>query len=122
MSSAVEAALEALRNISSVDEMKALSGRGYAPAQRPRVNSHIHLPPNFSAFNTVQQAVDLSAEQGVGVLGVSNYYDYDVYGQFIDLARKKRIFPIFGLEIICMDDDLRRAGVKINDPGNPGKF
>src|SRR5207249_489728 len=50
------------------------------------------------------------------------YYDYDVYGQFMELARKRKIFPIFGLEIICMDDVLRSAGVKINDPGNPGKF
>ena len=59
-------------------------------AQRPAVNSHIHLPPNFSAFNSVQQAIDLASQQSVGVLGVSNYYDYDVYGQFVELARKRK--------------------------------
>lgn len=118
----VEHALNALRDIGSVSSLKEQAARGCAPATRPKVNSHIHLPPNFSAFNTVQQAVDLAAEQGVGVLGVSNYYDYEVYGQFIELARAKKIFPIFGLEIICMLDDLRTAGVKINDPGNPGKL
>jgi hypothetical protein len=118
----VEKALEALRDIGSVGQLTDLAGQGYAPAQRPRVNSHIHLPPNFSAFNTVQQAVDLAAEQGVGVLGVSNYYDYEVYGPFTELARKRAIFPLFGLEIICMVEDLRAAGVKINDPGNPGKM
>jgi len=32
------------------------------------------------------------------------------------------IFPLFGIEIICMDDALRDAGIKINDPVNPGKF
>ncbi|HVT90572.1 MAG TPA: hypothetical protein VHD56_17080 [Tepidisphaeraceae bacterium] len=122
MTSAVETSLALLRDISSVAEMKDLAGKGYAPSQRPKVNSHIHLPPNFSAFNTVQQAVDLASEQSVGVLGVSNYYDYDVYGPFIKLAKSKKIFPLFGLEIICMIDDLRKAGVKINDPGNPGKM
>jgi hypothetical protein len=45
-------------------------------------NAHIHLPPNFSAFETVEQAVDLAAAQGVRVLGVSNYYDYAVYDDF----------------------------------------
>jgi hypothetical protein len=118
----VEKALNALRDIGSVSALKEQAARGYAPRQRPKVNSHIHLPPNFSAFNTVQQAVDLASDQGVGVLGVSNYYDYDVYATFIELARTKKIFPLFGLEIICMIDDLRTAGVKINDPGNPGKM
>src|SRR5579862_1387552 len=120
MAAGVEDALKELRDIGSVAGLKDLAMKGLAPATRPRVNSHIHLPPNFSAFTTVQQAVDLAGEQGVGVLGVSNYYDYDVYGQFIRLARKRGIFPLFGLEIICMIDELRTAGVKINDPGNPG--
>jgi len=118
----VEDALKELRDVGSVAGLKDLAMQGFAPAARPRVNSHIHLPPNFSAFSTVQQAVDLAGQQGVGVLGVSNYYDYDVYGQFIRLARKRGIFPLFGLEIICMIDELRTAGVKINDPGNPGKM
>ncbi len=85
------------------------------------VNSHIHLPPNFSAFETVTQAIDLAAAQGVNVLGVSNYYDYRVYGDFVVHAQAAGIFPLFGLEIISMIDDLRDAGVKTNDPGNPGK-
>ena len=85
------------------------------------MNAHIHLPPNFSAFESVQQAVDLAAAEQIGVLGVSNYYDYEVYGDFVQRARAKGIFPLFGLEIMCMQSDLRDAGVKVNDPGNPGK-
>ena len=56
------------------------------------------------------------------MLGASNYYDYDVYGDFARGARQAGIFPLFGLEIICLVDDLVKRGVKINDPGNPGKF
>ena len=86
------------------------------------INAHIHLPPNFSAFETTAQAVELAKEQGINVLGVSNYYDYTVYGTFAELARTNGIFPLFGLEIITLDEELVSQGVRINDPGNPGKF
>ena len=118
----VAEALDALRKLGTPDEMRALAQEDYGPRPTPRVNAHIHLPPNFSAFESVEEAVNLAAEQGIGALGVSNYYNYDVYGNFVDCARKKGIFPLFGLEIICMDDALRDAGIKINDPVNPGKF
>ena len=85
-------------------------------------NSHIHLPPNFSAFTTVQQVIDQAVAQDVRVIGVTNYYDYRVYRQFTDAARKARIFPLYGLEIISLVDELVKSGVKINDPGNPGRM
>jgi predicted metal-dependent phosphoesterase TrpH len=88
----------------------------------PPVNAHIHLPPNFSAFDSVAQAVTLAAEQGVRVLGASNYYDFGVYSEFERRAREAGLFPLFGLETIALLEDLQRAGVKINDPGNPGKM
>ena len=118
----VEQALDALRGLGSPEEMRERAERGVAPATRPRTNVHIHLPPNFSAFESVEQAVDLAAAQGVGVLGVSNYYDYRVYGDFVTRARRHGIFPLFGLETIVLIDDLVRDGVLINDPGNPGKM
>jgi hypothetical protein len=93
-----------------------------APSTRLKVNAHIHLPPNFSAFQTVAQAIELSVAQGIRVLGVSNYYDYNVYGDFAAASRKAGVFPLFGLEIICLIDELVKGGVKINDPGNPGKM
>jgi hypothetical protein len=114
-------ALDALRALGTPAEMRALAERGYGPKTPPRVNAHIHLPPNFSAFDSVEQAVSLAADERIGVLGVSNYYDYDVYGEFVERARKRGIFPLLGLEIISMQADLRDAGIKVNDPGNPGK-
>jgi len=114
--------MSAIRDIGSPEQLEIMAGQGCAPLQRPAVNSHIHLPPNFSAFDTVAQAVDLAAEQGVGMVGVSNYYDFSVYDEFAALARPKGIFPLFGLELIALIDELVAAGVKINDPGNPGKM
>jgi hypothetical protein len=87
-----------------------------------RANSHIHLPPNFSAFDSVEQAVDLAAAEGIAVLGASNYYDYSVYREFRREATRRSIHPLFGIEIIALLTDLQQAGVKINDPGNPGKM
>jgi hypothetical protein len=101
--------------------MRDLAAEGYGATEPLPANAHIHLPPNFSAFDTVQQAIDLAASEDCGVLGVSNYYDYEVYGDFVERARAAGIFPLFGLEIISMLDDLCEAGVKVNDPGNPGK-
>lgn len=115
-------ALEALSAVASPDAIRRAAEEGLAPSARPKCNSHIHLPPNFSAFQSVGEAVGLATEQGIGVLGVSNYYDFGVYAEFVRLARASGIFPLFGLEIICLVDDLVRGGVRINDPGNPGKF
>ena len=65
--------LEQLKGLGTVPQMQADAAAGLAPRSRPRSNGHIHLPPNFSAFESVRQAVDLAAEQGVTVLGASNY-------------------------------------------------
>jgi hypothetical protein len=111
---------EIFRDIGSVAEM-----RGVAQGERPvwmANNAHLHLPPNFSAFTTVAQAMELADKEGCRIVGASNYYDYGAYGDFAAQARKRNVFPLFGLEIICMIEDLREAGTKINDPGNPGKM
>ncbi|HEY3322410.1 MAG TPA: hypothetical protein VGP72_18250 [Planctomycetota bacterium] len=122
MSSTVQDELAALRGIEQLEEIKDLAGRRVAPLTRPKSNLHVHLPPNFSAFETVEQVVKLAAEQQIGVLGVSNYYDYEIYAEYSALCRKNKIFPVFGLEIIGLSDQLCRQGVKVNDPGNPGKY
>lgn len=87
-----------------------------------RANAHIHLPPNFTAFDTVPQAVGMAEAEGVRVLGASNYYDYSVYSDFADEAMRRGVFPLFGTEIICLIDALVQGGILINDPGNPGKM
>jgi hypothetical protein len=118
----VNQALTKLKALATPADLRIAAEKGLAPARRPLVNSHIHLPPNFSAFTTVQQVVDLATAQKIGALGVSNYYDFEVYADFMTLAAKHAIFPLLGLEIISLADNLVRENVKINDPGNPGKF
>ena len=86
------------------------------------MNTHVHLPPNFSAFQAVGQALDMAAGAELQVLGASNYYDFSVYERFAESARAKGVFPLFGLEIISLVAELKRASIKINDPDNPGRM
>jgi hypothetical protein len=118
----VAEALAAIKALGAAAEMRAAAQRGLAPADRPGVNTHIHLPPNFSAFQNAAQAVALAREQGVRVLGASQYYPGDTFGEFASATRGAGVFPLFGLEVICILENLARDGVKINDPGNPGKM
>ncbi len=111
-----------IQQLGTPETLIALGETGYSPSMRPRVNSHIHLPPNFSAFETVEQAVALIEAQGVGVVGVSNYYDFTVYGDFAERVDAVKVFPLLGLETIALLGDLVLEGVKINDPGNSGKM
>jgi transposase-like protein len=113
--------LNAIASVGSLEQIEKLAAQNFGLDKRPAVNSHIHLPPNFSAFDTVSQAIQLASEQKVQIVGLSNYYDYAVYEDFGRLALQKGIFPLFGLEIIAMQENLRQQGVKVNDPGNPGK-
>lgn len=86
-----------------------------------KANCHIHLPPNFSAFVNVDDALESAKVEGLRLLGTSNYYDYAVYGAFARKAKASGIFPLLGLEVVTWMDELAKAGQKINDPGNPGK-
>ena len=55
----------------------------------PIVNTHVHLPPNFSAFDTVEDAVMTAAREGVRVLGTSNFHDLGVYARFASMRNER---------------------------------
>jgi len=114
--------LEIIRQIGSVEALEQAARRGQTPTCIPALNTHIHLPPNFSAFETVQEAVERAAGENVRVLGAGNYYDFSIYDDFAKACCKHGIFPLFNTEIITLDEPLRRQGIRINDPGNPGKM
>jgi len=92
------------------------------PAAHVIVNTHVHVAPNFSAFDTPESAVAAAHAEGARVVGISNFHDHRVYRRFADAAAAAGILPLFGLEFITVVDDLREAGVKVNDPGNPGRM
>lgn len=88
----------------------------------PVVNTHVHFPPNFSAFATVADVIATASAEGVAALGISNFFDQQVYASFADAAAEAGIVPLYGLEFITLIDDLAAAGVRVNDPANPGRM
>jgi len=92
-----------------------------APGPRLAFNTHLHVPPNFSAFTTVEDAVETSAREGVKVIGTSNFHDFGVYDRFDAAARQHGLKALFGLEFISVLDEELRAGITVNDPANPGR-
>ena len=88
----------------------------------PVTNTHVHIPPNFSAFATVRDVIEAATSQNVRVLGVSNFYDQHVYGMVRDLAEGSGVLLEYGVEVIAVVPDLETSGVRINDPSNPGRM
>lgn len=86
------------------------------------VNTHVHVPPNFSAYVTVTDAVTQAAAQGVRAVGISNFFDQQVYRQFAEEASAAGIVALFGLEFITLVEELAVEGVRVNDPANPGRM
>jgi hypothetical protein len=95
-----------------------VSGDSNAGPGRRIVNTHVHLPPNFSAFETAEQVVQAAAAEGVAAIGTTNYYDFRVYRRFAEAATKAGVLPLFGLEIMALIDDLPEGGTLVNDPIN----
>ncbi|MGC3954524.1 MAG: hypothetical protein QM804_09775 [Propionicimonas sp.] len=91
------------------------------PVGGPVVNTHVHFPPNFSAFATVDDAIEVAIAEGVAAIGISNFYDQQVYARFAEQAAAAGIVALFGLEFITLDPELEAAGTLVNDPANPGR-
>lgn len=85
------------------------------------VNAHLHTPFSFSAFDSVSQAAGMAAEQGVKVIGINDFYSMDGYVEWDRAAREKKLYPLFNIEFISLNSDDQAAGVRVNDPNNPGR-
>ena len=85
-------------------------------------NTHVHVPPNFSAFATPREVIEAASAENLRVLGVSNFYDQHVYAMIRDLAGSAGVVAEYGLEFITLVPDLEVAGIRINDPANPGRM
>jgi len=87
----------------------------------PNINGHIHTPHSFSAFSSIEQAFLLAKSEGVSVLGINDFYTTDGYDEFAELAQKHNVFPLFNIEFMALQNDLQAAGIRVNDPSNPGR-
>ena len=85
------------------------------------VNAHLHTPYSFSAFTDVKQALDMAAAEGVGVVGINDFYSTDGYKDWKEGCAERGLFPLFGIEFISLNSEDQAAGLRVNDPNNPGR-
>ena len=87
----------------------------------PEINGHIHTPHSFSAFSAIDLAFQMARHEGIRVLGINDFYTTDGYEEFAEMAVKFKVFPLFNIEFIGLQKDLQEAGIRVNDPNNPGR-
>lgn len=85
------------------------------------VNCHIHTPYSFSAFKDIPQIFDMAKKEKVSVVGINDFNVTDGYREFHDEALKGGVFPLFNIEFISLLGKEQAAGIRVNDPGNPGR-
>jgi len=85
------------------------------------VNAHIHTPYSFSAFSSVEEALEKAAAEGVKVVGINDFYSMDGYGAWKEGCAARRLYPLFGIEFISLNAEDQAAGLRVNDPNNPGR-
>ena len=87
----------------------------------PNVNAHMHTPYSFSAFDSLTDALDRAVEEQVQVVGINDFYTVDGYETWNREARKRNLYPLFNIELISLQKDDQSAGIRVNDPNNPGR-
>jgi len=85
------------------------------------VNAHMHTPYSFSAFTDISQALNMAVNENVKVAGINDFYTTDGYSEWAEACAVRKIFPLFNIEYISLNRDDQSAGIKVNDPNNPGR-
>ena len=85
------------------------------------VNAHLHTPYSFSAFRNIDDALDRVVSEGVKVVGINDFYTTRGYEEWARGCEKRNLYPLFGIEFIALDQEDQQAGLRVNDPANPGR-
>ncbi|HHT29748.1 MULTISPECIES: PHP domain-containing protein [Petrimonas] len=87
----------------------------------PKVNAHLHTPFSFSAFCDISDALDRAVAEEVKAVGINDFYTAEGYGEWAEGCRQRALYPLFGIEFISLNEEDQKAGLRVNDPGNPGR-
>ena len=86
-----------------------------------KVNAHLHTPYSFSAFKDVNEALDRALAEDVKVVGINDFYTTAGYEAWAVGCRERGLYPLFNIEFISLNEADQKAGLRVNDPGNPGR-
>ncbi len=62
-----------------------------------------------------------AAAEGVKVVGINDFYSTDGYGAWKEGCAARKLYPLFGIEFISLNAEDQAAGLRVNDPNNPGR-
>lgn len=85
------------------------------------LNGHIHTPFSFSAFDNIPQIFKMANDENIKAVGINDFIVTDGYKPFHDEAVSKNVFPLFNIEFMGLLKEEQAAGVRVNDPNNPGR-
>ena len=85
------------------------------------VNCHLHTPYSFSAFQDIDDALDRALSENVRVVGINDFYTTKGYEEWKKGCEKRKLYPLFGIEFIGLNQEDQAAGLRVNDPANPGR-
>ncbi len=63
----------------------------------------------------------MAKEEDIRVLGINDFYVTDGYGEFVESCRQHALFPLLNIELIGINKVDQESGIRVNDPGNPGR-
>jgi len=86
-----------------------------------KVNAHLHTPYSFSAFSQLEEALDRAVEEEVKVVGINDFYTAAGYDAWDKGCKERGLYPLFNIELISLNEADQKAGLRVNDPGNPGR-
>lgn len=86
-----------------------------------KVNAHLHTPYSFSAFGQLAEALDRAQAEGIKVVGINDFYTTEGYQEWADGCKQRNLYPLFNIELISLNQADQQAGLRVNDPGNPGR-
>jgi len=86
-----------------------------------KVNAHLHTPYSFSAFTDLNQALDMAVSEEVKVVGINDFYTTAGYEAWAKGCKERGLYPLFNIEFISLNETDQKAGLRVNDPGNPGR-
>jgi hypothetical protein len=86
-----------------------------------KVNAHLHTPFSFSAFKNIDEALDNAVLKEVKVLGINDFYSTAGYNAWATGCKERGLYPLFNIEFISLNEADQKAGLRVNDPGNPGR-
>lgn len=86
-----------------------------------KANAHLHTPYSFSAFEELNEALDMAVAEDVKVMGINDFYTTAGYDSWAKGCKERSLYPLFNIEFISLNEEDQKAGRKVNDPANPGR-